>query len=254
MKFKNTYTYKWKDVKWLDFTLPVIYFISSILFSIIYMVLALIISIVIGWRTSFFEGQIFDSVQQIIELMVFIVLFGIWILFYRHSFKQQLMNGIKNIKHYWKLIIVTFIVLFILKVIYPELVNIFAPEAWKFEETENDKLIEQMFVTPFSTILAFFSVVIIAPVTEEFLFRHLLIGELGKKFNFIIMSIISVIIFASLHVTEAKSPLEIVMYLLIAIGIAFVYLKTGKKLSVAIGLHALNNLVAYCAMVIMNHF
>ena len=92
---------------------------------------------------------------------------------------------------------------------------------------------------------------IIAPINEEFLFRHLLIGELGKKFSFTLMSIISVIIFASLHGTEAKSPLEIVMYLIIAIGLAYVYLKSGRKLSVAIALHALNNLIAYCAMVFM---
>lgn len=33
---------------------------------------------------------------------------------------------------------------------------------------KNDKMMEEMFATPVSTILAFFSIVIIAPMTEEF--------------------------------------------------------------------------------------
>ena len=137
------------------------------------------------------------------------------------------------------------------KEIYPYLVNIFAPEQWKFEETQNDKMVEEMFATPVSTILAFFSIVIIAPMTEEFLFRHLIIGELGKKLNFYVMSVISIIVFASLHVTEAKSPLEIVMYLAIAVGIVYVYIKSKGSLAVALALHALNNLLAYIFMIIM---
>lgn len=112
-------------------------------------------------------------------------------------------------------------------------------------------MVEEMFATPVSTILAFFSIVIIAPMTEEFLFRHLIIGELGKKLNFYVMSVISIIVFASLHVTEAKSPLEIVMYLAIAVGIVYVYMKSQRSLAVAIALHALNNLLAYIFMIIM---
>lgn len=130
------------------------------------------------------NDHMLNMIQLIVDLIAFIILFGTWILFYRRSFKDRLTQGIKHMKRYWKLIILTFIVLFILKAIYPELVDLFAPESWKFDETENDKLIEQMFATPFSTFLAFFSIVIIAPINEEFLFRHLLIGELGKKFKF----------------------------------------------------------------------
>lgn len=65
------------------------------------------------------------------------------------------------------------------------------------------------------------------------------------------MSVISIIVFASLHVTEAKSPLEIVMYLAIAVGIVYVYMKSQRSLAVAIALYALNNLLAYIFMIIM---
>lgn len=252
MNLKGKHTYKWKDIKWLDFILPVIYLASSFLLSLIFSIFIIILNLATKSQFVELNDQMMNIIQLSVDLITFIILFGTWVLLYRQSFKGRLKQGLKYMKQYWKLIVITFIVLFILKAIYPELVNLFAPESWKFEETENDKLIGQMFATPLSTFLAFFSVVIIAPINEEFLFRHLLIGELGKKFSFTLMTIISVVIFASLHVTEAKSPLEIVMYIIIAMGIAFVYLKSGRKLSVAIALHALNNLIAYCAMVFMS--
>ena len=36
---------------------------------------------------------------------------------------------------------------------------------------------------------AFVLIVIVGPIVEELVFRHLLIGELGKKFNFIVMGL-----------------------------------------------------------------
>lgn len=204
-----------------------------------------------GKGTSSFEVNTSGTPAIILEIVGFVIIMGLWILFHRHTFKQEWRLGIQNIKQHWKLIIITFVVILAFKEIYPYLVDAFAPEQWKFEETQNDKIIEGMFDTPISTVLAFFSIVIIAPMTEEFLFRHLLIGELGKKLNFYVMSVISVIVFASLHVTEAKSPLEIVMYIAIAVGIVYVYLKSQRSLAVAMTLHALNNFLAYLFMVIM---
>ena len=46
-------------------------------------------------------------------------------------------------------------------------------------------------------LFAFVLIVIVGPIVEELVFRHLLIGELGKKFNFIVMGVISAL---SLHI------------------------------------------------------
>ncbi|MEB8070924.1 CPBP family intramembrane metalloprotease [Staphylococcus xylosus] len=251
MTFKNEKKYRWKDINGKDFFLPIIYLASNFILSIIILVILWAINISLGDR--YFNDGIdsSSSISLLMEIAVFIFIMLIWILFHKNSYKVEWKSGFNNIKKYWKLIVVTFIVMFIFKLIFPVLVDAFAPEQWKFEETQNDLLVQQMFSTPFSTVLAFFSIVIIAPVTEEFLFRHLVIGELGKKLNFIVMSVISVCVFASLHVTEAQSPLEIVMYLVIAMGIVFIYLKTQRSLATAIALHALNNFIAYVAMVLL---
>ena len=55
-------------------------------------------------------------------------------------------------------------------------------------------------------------IVIAGPVVEELVFRHIIIGELGKKFNFIVMGIVSAITFTLIHVTDAKSPFEFGAY------------------------------------------
>lgn len=251
MSFKNEKKYRWKDINGKDFFLPIIYLASNFFLSLIILSVMLAVNISFGdsYVNDKFDGS--SSADLLMEIGVFIFIMIIWMLLHKNSYKVEWKSGFSNIKKYRKLIVVTFIVMFIFKLIFPVLVDAFAPEQWKFEETQNDLLVQQMFSTPFSTVLAFFSIVIVAPVTEEFLFRHLVIGELGKKLNFIVMSVISVIVFASLHVTAAQSPLEIVMYLVIVIGIVYVYLKTQRSLATAIALHALNNFIAYVAIVIL---
>lgn len=251
MSFKNDHKYQWKDIQGRDFLLPFIYLIGNFCLSIVILTIMIGINETQGKNNANFNANFSGTPGILMEMIAFIIIFALWILFHRHSFRQSWKQGLQNIKQHWKLIVITFIVIIVFKEIYPYLVNAFAPEHWKFEETQNDKMVEEMFATPVSTILAFFSIVIIAPMTEEFLFRHLIIGKLGKKLNFYVMSVISIIVFASLHVTEAKSPLEIVMYLAIAVGIVYVYMKSQRSLAVALALHALNNLLAYIFMIIM---
>ncbi|SCS42575.1 CPBP family intramembrane glutamic endopeptidase [Staphylococcus caeli] len=250
MAFRNEHQYRWKDINGRDFFLPVIYFVSNLVLSILFMAIMFTIDEVQGQGSDSFNVVLSDVTTVTLEIVGFLTIFGFWMLFHSKNFKQKLYQGFHNIKRHWKLIGVTFIIMIVFNAIYPYLVDTFAPEQWKFEQTQNDKLIESMYQSPLAIALSFFTIVIIAPVTEEFLFRYLLIGELGKKFNFIVMSVVSVLVFASLHVTSAKSPLEIVMYIIIAVGIVYVYLKTQRSLATAIALHAMNNLFAYIMTII----
>ena len=52
-------------------------------------------------------------------------------------------------------------------------------------------------------------IVIVTPIVEELLFRHLLIHELGKKLTYGLMYVVSILMFAGVHVTEAQSPFEL---------------------------------------------
>ncbi|WP_162542983.1 CPBP family intramembrane glutamic endopeptidase, partial [Klebsiella pneumoniae] len=77
----------------------------------------------------------------------------------------------------------------------------------------------------------FIDIVILTPIIEELIFRHILIHELGKKISYGFAIVISVIAFSSIHVLNATSPFEIGGYFIIAIGLTLVYLKSDKNLA-----------------------
>ncbi|MEJ7548060.1 CPBP family intramembrane glutamic endopeptidase, partial [Staphylococcus hominis] len=87
-------------------------------------------------------------------------------------------------------------------------------------------------------------IVIVGPIVEEIVFRHIIIGELGKKFNFIFMGIISAVTFSLIHVSDAKSTLEFGAYFILAVILVFVYLKSNRNLASSITIHMLNNLLS----------
>ncbi len=65
------------------------------------------------------------------------------------------------------------------------------------------------------------------------------------------MSIVSVFLFAFIHVTDAKSPFEFGPYLILSIILVFTYLKSGRNLEAStIALHIANNFVSFVISVI----
>lgn len=94
------------------------------------------------------------------------------------------------------------------------------------------------------TILVGFMVVVVAPVFEEFFFRGFFYGALRNHFTFLTASLLAGGLFGLIH---APSGIEAVPPLMV-LGFAFclIYEATGSILP-AIGLHALNNMVAFGA-------
>ncbi|HCD1555265.1 TPA: CPBP family intramembrane metalloprotease SdpB, partial [Staphylococcus aureus] len=126
----------------------------------------------------------------------------------------------------------------------------FLPKHLQYSETANELELNKMFEVPVFLPVAFLLIVIVGPIVEEIVFRHILIGELGKKFNFIAMSIVSVFLFAFIHVTDAKSPFEFGPYLILSIILVFTYIKSGRNLGSTIALHIANNFVSFVISVI----
>ena len=88
------------------------------------------------------------------------------------------------------------------------MVNAVLPKHLQYSDTQNEMALDQLFKVHAFIPFAFLLIVIVGPIVEELVFRHILIGELGKKFNFIVMGIISAVLFTYIHVTDAKSPFE----------------------------------------------
>lgn len=88
--------------------------------------------------------------------------------------------------------------------------------------------------------------VIVGPFVEEYIFRHLLIGKLSRRVNIWICCVLSVVLFAALHVVGREDLTLPVLMPYIAMGavLVSVYVWTGKNLMFSYFVHASKNLLA----------
>jgi membrane protease YdiL (CAAX protease family) len=88
--------------------------------------------------------------------------------------------------------------------------------------------------------------VVVGPFVEEYIFRHLLIGKLSRRVNIWICCILSVVLFAGLHIVGQEDlTLPVLMpYLAMGAVLVFVYVWTGKNLMFSYFVHASKNLLA----------
>ena len=88
--------------------------------------------------------------------------------------------------------------------------------------------------------------VIVGPFVEEYIFRHLLIGKLGRRVNIWVCCALSVVLFAALHIVgQEQMTLQVLMpYLAMGAVLVFVYVWTGKNVMFSYFVHASKNLLA----------
>lgn len=88
--------------------------------------------------------------------------------------------------------------------------------------------------------------VVVGPFVEEFIFRHLLIGKLSRRVNIWVCCVLSVVLFAALHVVgrEALTLTVLLPYLAMGTTLVFVYVWTGRNLMFSYFVHAAKNLLA----------
>ncbi|HGZ8038586.1 TPA: CPBP family intramembrane glutamic endopeptidase SdpB [Staphylococcus aureus] len=237
---KKKYTFK--DIAWRDLLIiPIIGVLSF----------ALTIAAYIG--PILFNYYEIDSnlifVSTITQALAYTIGIGAFYLFHLKVMASRLRAGFAYIKKYWLRLSITYIIALILIYTY-EYMTQFLPKHLQYSETANELELNKMFEVPAFLPVAFLLIVIVGPIVEEIVFRHILIGELGKKFNFIAMSIVSVFLFAFIHVTDAKSPFEFGPYLILSIILVFTYLKSGRNLGSTIALHIANNFVSFVISVI----
>ncbi|EHD0645388.1 CPBP family intramembrane metalloprotease [Staphylococcus pseudintermedius] len=239
--------YKWKDIAWRDLLLVPIVLVATFVFGI----LAAIISFVFFNVSE--AALLSDSnalVAQVIATVVayLIVILSFYLLHYK-TMGQRFMKGLQGIRQYIFWIVGAYLVAQAASTFYGYLQQ-FLPERFQYDTTQNEMLIDQLFAIPWFTPINFMMIVILAPVVEEIFFRHILIGELGKKLNFKVMAVISALLFAGVHVLQATSPFEMIDYLILAVPLVFLYIKSGRNLGVSIAFHMLNNFISFVVTII----
>ncbi|MDJ0319291.1 type II CAAX endopeptidase family protein [Pseudarthrobacter sp. PS3-L1] len=88
--------------------------------------------------------------------------------------------------------------------------------------------------------------VLVGPFVEEYIFRHLLIGKLGRYLNVWLCCVLSVVLFAALHIVgqEAITLTALLPYLAMGVVLVAVYMWTGRNVVFSYLVHAAKNLLS----------
>ena len=111
------------------------------------------------------------------------------------------------------------------------------PHPFGYVDTQAQRRLEGLFIHPSALIFTFISVVLLRPLIDELLFRHL--------FNLLVMMIVSVLIETIVQVYDLISILEAIPYMIISIGAVIVYMKSGKNLAASYLYHSTVQLIIF---------
>ncbi|MCE5098739.1 CPBP family intramembrane metalloprotease [Staphylococcus cohnii] len=232
-----------------DFWLIPIYIIANYLIPLILALLLItsygIFNIGSKYHLSDMNILIFGGV--IAEICIILSFYGMHI---KENVTAIAIDRFKAVRKYILIIFMVYIFTLVFNNLYDWLMTLL-PKSLQYNETQNQLILEALFRDNWMLPFLFLDIVILTPIIEELLFRHLIIHELGKKITYAAASVLSVILFAGIHVLGATSPFEIGSYIFIAIGLVFVYLKSGRNLAVSISLHAFNNFISFIAIVFL---
>ncbi|UTB77644.1 CAAX protease [Staphylococcus carnosus] len=222
---------------WRDLWLLPIALVGIFAFSGLEMLVAL------NFHAPFNEDTL-NGVGAIGQMLSYIVVLIVFYYFHYQEMPGRLSAGWAYVKKHWLFLVIVLLIVMGLESLYNQLMAML-PEGIGFKETQNEESLDVLFKNPAFLPLSFLFVVILAPVVEELFFRNVIIGELGKKFNYIVMGVISAITFAGMHVIGATSPFEFGSYFIIAVALVYVYFKSGKNTAATIFIHMTNNLVSF---------
>lgn len=118
-------------------------------------------------------------------------------------------------------------------------------------QSENQNIIE-IIIDSKGIWIMLFCVVILAPFVEEIIFRKLIIDTCEKTFNLKpwIGIVISSLIFAFIHVSDANSLIYIFQYLPLSISLTLTYHYSKNNVVVPFLVHLCNNFLAAIAVLI----
>lgn len=110
------------------------------------------------------------------------------------------------------------------------------------------KAMKDLFFTEGKLLSQVFLVVIVAPVTEELLFRGLILRGLLSRYRPLVATVLTALLFAALHV----NPWQFLSAFFLGIVLAWFYLRAGSVLVCVIGHAVANGLMLLCSRLSWN--
>ncbi|MDO5649056.1 MAG: type II CAAX endopeptidase family protein [Gallicola sp.] len=188
------------------------------------------------WQALSFSMEINN---EMIPLLNYLLLGLLGLLVFRREYRESLKKSIRKPGRFGIRLIGVYVGTLVLGGI---LVTLF-----QVQSAQNQDLVVSVFKNvplPLSLI----GLGIGGPITEECIYRELLIGKAGKKFNRVFLSMISILLFSWVHVMFS-SLREIVVYIPMAIGFVYLYTKEeGGLFSSTMG-HIMRNTLSALLMI-----
>lgn len=237
---------RFREVTWKDFLVIVCLFLILEGLSVVVMRIG----------HHYIEDLVTGSevlLSSLVQLLTYTATIFIFYFLHSNDFYNKLIKGLSFMKQNKAWIIGIFLMMFVTSYLYNFTVQ-YLPGGWGFSETQNELQLQVLFENPKFLPFSFLLIVVAAPLIEEIIFRHLMIGELGKIFNFKVMGVVSALLFSLMHVSSAASPFEFGSYLILAIALVYAYLKANNKVIVSFSLHMLNNLVSFIITMAMMYY
>lgn len=203
----------------------VIYFVIQIL-------LPIFIGCILGANEKNMEDEIFSGKINFLSfLLINIIVFFVLLIIYWNNVKSE----VKKIK---KKTLIKVVIVSILIVTCNEIIcRVF--EYLNIPIDNQNQLVEYFKEQP---VLVGIIVAIFAPIIEEFVFRYSIESIAKKELQFIV---ISSIIFGLMH----GLGIATILYALIGMALAIIYIKTDKNIIYPIITHIMNNIVAIITMI-----
>jgi hypothetical protein len=148
----------------------------------------------------------------------------------------------KSFKSFFGLVAVGFVLVYAANIMAQSIMQLFESP----ETSLNETAIQNMFnANPINLFGLFLSLVILAPIIEETVFRKGLYNLIEHRFGDILAIIVSGFIFGFLHVAGWGDYINVLPYLAMGLSFSFIYYYSDKNVFVVIMLHMINNLIPF---------
>lgn len=181
-----------------------------------------------------------------IWMLIYTILLLVFLLIMSKLFKFKLFDFTKlNRDDFW-FTIKTYLIFLVLAFILSNLILYFNPD---YQTAQNQAGVESM-VSGMNVALAFLYVVILIPITEEILFRGLIMKYIFPLMP-VVGAIVSSVTFAGIHLIAGTFNIwDFLTYYTLSIAITIVYWRT-RKLEYSIMYHMIQNGLAFVVMTLI---
>lgn len=197
-------------------------------------------------NTTFPNAPYINFSYCLLQFISYSPLLVLLTIFCLDDFKDDLLVFIKNYKKYFGVIALSYVCMVGLNLV----TNVIYKVIGVTGESNNEQVIS-LLLSGSGNLYMIVSVVFLAPICEEFVFRKFIFGVFEEKFSFkgrsVVAIIVSCLVFSFIHVTDLESIKFIFQYIVLALPICLCYYFCDRNIYATIILHLINNAISTIA-------